>query len=117
MHDEEMIGGLLIVRSPTTASYYVPCTLPQARTLQPGSVLVDRAVEEMRAAGVRTWNWESSPSRDSGVYRYKKKWNSNEAAYRIYIWCSGGLEPLQEVGQERLATEFPHFFVYPFDRL
>ena len=117
MRDGQVIAGLLTVRAPATASYYIPCTLREARTLQPGTVLIDKAVQHMRAAGVLTWNWESSPSRDCGVYRYKRKWNSVESAYRIYVWCPAGVEILRKLGPERLAAEFPYFFVYPYDRL
>jgi hypothetical protein len=117
MKEGEVIAGLLVVFSPATASYYIPCTRDDARTLQPGTLLVDNAVRDLRAAGVRFWNWEASPDPESGVYRYKKKWNSIEASYRIYIWCPGGVEPLRRIGKDRLRDSFPAFFVYPYDQL
>jgi hypothetical protein len=117
LHEDKVIGGLLNVCSPATVSYYVPCAADEARTLQPITVLIDRAFQDARAAGRRVWNWESSPSRDCGVYRFKEKWNSRESLYRIYVWCPRGTGPLAELGRERIAAAFPFFFVYPFDRL
>lgn len=113
----EVIAALLLLHSPATVSYYVPCTRHDARNLQPGTLLVDRAFQDMRALGVRIWNWESSPNRESGVYEYKRKWGAAESGYRIYVWCCRGVEYLRQVGSDRLAHDFPYFFIFPFDQL
>jgi len=117
LQEGELIAGLLIVFSPATVSYYIPCTRDDARTLQPGTLLVDAAIQDMRSNGLRFWNWEGSPDRESGVYRYKKKWNSRESSFRIYLWCPCGVDPLKKIGKDRLRDQFPTFFVYPYDRL
>lgn len=113
----EMIGGLMVLASPLTVSYYIPCVLADARTLQPLVLLIDRAVQDARQRGNRYWNWESSPSRESGVYRFKQKWGSVEGLYRIYIQALCPVERLQELGERRISEYFPFYFVYPFDRL
>jgi hypothetical protein len=112
-----LIGGLLVVHSPVTVSYYIPCTRRESRPLQPGTALIDKAFRDMQAAGMRIWNWESSPRRGAGVYQFKGKWNATEASYRIYVWCFRGLQFLRQIGRARLAACFPHYFVYPYDRL
>lgn len=116
-HESEMIGGLLMIWSPLTASYYIPCALASARTLQPGTLLIDRAVQDARARGIHVWNWESSPSRKSGVYRFKKKWGSVEGSYRIYVQTFHPHEKFQQLGMDGILRHFPFYFVYPFDRL
>jgi hypothetical protein len=117
LRGDEMIAGLLVVFSASTASYYIPCSRDDAKTLQPGTLLIDSAVRDLRASGVRFWNWEGSPSPESGVYKYKKKWNSVESSYRVYIWCPCGTEELRRIGKDRLRDGFPAFFVYPYDQL
>ena len=112
-----MIGGLLIIHSPLTVSYYIPCTRTSARTLQPGALLINRASLDAQAHGIRYWNWEGSPSREDGVYRFKEKWGSVEGAYRIYVKAFRSLEIFRQLGKEHLARQFPFYFVYPFDRL
>jgi hypothetical protein len=116
-HDGEMIGGLLVLRSPMTVSYYIPCTLARARGFQPGTLLIDRAIRDARARGARYWNWESSPSRESGVFQFKKKWGSQEGRYRIYLQPFRSQQYFRDLGRERIADLFPYYFVYPFDRL
>jgi hypothetical protein len=117
VQNDALIGALLLVHSPATVSYYVPCTRHDARNLQPGTLLVDRAFQDMREAGARVWNWESSPNRESGVYEYKRKWGAEEKGYRIYVWCCRGVEALRRIENEQLARSFPYFYLYPFDRL
>ncbi len=112
----QMAGGLMVLWSPQTVSYYIPCVHPDAKTHQPGVALIQHAMECAAQAGLRFWNWESSPDRESGVYRFKKKWSAVEASYRIYlkIFCK---ERLEELGREGIVRHFPFFYVYPFSQL
>lgn len=112
-----MIGGLIYLLSPSTASYWIPASLDSERSLQPGTALLDHGIREAQALGLRVWNWESSPSRDSGVYAFKKKWGSSEAAYRIYVMPFVDRERLRDLGQAEIETHYPFYFVYPFNRL
>jgi GNAT superfamily N-acetyltransferase len=114
--DHQLISGLLVLSSPTTASYYVPCTLKDHRSHQPGTLLIARAIEDARARGLKYWNWESSANR-SGVLHFKKKWGSIEQEYRIYVKALPPEERLRQLGRERIAAMFPYFFVTPFDKL
>lgn len=113
----QVVAGLLVLWSASTLSYYMPCTLSSARSLQPGSLLIDHAVADARLRGIRFWNWESSPSRTSGVAHFKRKWGSREASYRIYVQALRPHEDFVRIGAEGIASQFPYYFVYPFDRL
>jgi len=113
----EMIGGLLVLWGPTIASYYIPCSLPEARSLQPNTVLIAAALRDAEKRGVCVWNWESSPTRDSGVYRFKKKWGSLESNYRVYVKTFRSMDEVCRLGREAISREFPFFYVWPFDRL
>jgi hypothetical protein len=116
-HAGEMIGGLVMLWGPSTASYYIPCTRPDMRPLQPGTALAGRAVRDAAAAGLRFWNWEGSPSRESGVFRFKAKWGSSESGYRIYVRPYAPAELFRSMGIDRLASEFPYVYVYPRELL
>lgn len=113
-HGGRMIGGLLMIWSPLTASYYIPCTIDSDRSLQSGTLLIDQAVKDARARGIRIWNWESSPSRESGAYQFKKKWGSVESSYRIYLETCHPRETFQKLGVNGISEQFPYYFVYPF---
>ncbi|HOX22443.1 MAG TPA: GNAT family N-acetyltransferase [Elusimicrobiales bacterium] len=113
----EMIAGLMMLFSQGVMSYYIPCTLTSARATQPSSTLIDYCVQQSRQMKVRYWNWESSPSKESGVYQFKNKWGSVEKDYRIYVRLFCGKDKLKALGQQKIAESFPYFFVYPFNRL
>ena len=93
--DERMIGGLIFLLSPSTASYWVPGSLHNERSNQPGTALLDHGIREAQSLGLHFWNWESSPSRESGVYAFKKKWGSTERSYRIYVVSFEGLDRMR----------------------
>jgi hypothetical protein len=116
-HAGRMIAGLVTMWGPSTASYYIPCTRPEMRPLQPGTALAGRAVCDAAAAGLRFWNWEGSPSRESGVYRFKAKWGSIQSPYRIYVRPYVPEEVFRTMGADRLTAEFPNVYVYPHARL
>lgn len=111
-----VIAGLLVLFSPATASYYMPCSLANYRSLQPGTLLIAKAMEDAKRRGLNYWNWESSPDR-SGVYQFKKKWGSREEEYRTYVKTFQSVEKIRQIGRDRLASEFPYYFVWPYDRL
>ena len=116
-HEGRFVAGLMVLQSPSVVSYYLPCNLDAARSLQPGMLLIDAAVQDARAAGRRWWNWEGSPSRESGVYMFKKRWGSTESPYRTYVLPFQPPETFAALGKDRIAAEFPFMFVYPFNRL
>ncbi|MBN1269871.1 MAG: GNAT family N-acetyltransferase [Kiritimatiellae bacterium] len=117
VRDDELLAGLLVIRSPVTVSYYLPCATAEARTLQPGTLLVDEAVRRAREEGARFWNWESSPGRDTGVYHFKEKWGSREETYKMYVQRLRPPGFFEKLGREGIERHFPFYFVYPFDRL
>ena len=74
-------------------------------------------MRDAATAGLRFWNWEGSPSRDSGVYRFKAKWGSSASPYRIYVRPYVPEEVFRTLGADRLRAEFPNVYVYPHARL
>lgn len=65
--------------------------------------------------GARTYNWQSSPSRNSGVYRYKQQWGARESIYYFVIRLLCPVERLINIGVETLKREFPLHFIVPYD--
>jgi len=117
MYEGEMIAGLITLYSKGVASYYIPCQKHETRSLQPIPFLIDHHMDKVRTAGVRYWNWESSPSLDSGVAFFKKKWGSMEGAYKIHVMPFQPESTFAELGVEVIQRNYPWFFVYPFNKL
>lgn len=117
MHEGRMIGALIMIYSPCTASYYLPCSIHEFRSFQPTTLLIHHAMRESVAVGRRIWNWESSPSAESGVYKFKKKWGSMDGRYAIFVNARREADFFRSTGTARIAENYPFFFVYPFNRL
>ena len=115
--DGKLIAALLVLKGPRTASYYLPCSDPEHRGLQAGTLLADRACRDAMSAGLEYWNWEGSPGRDSGVYKFKRKWNAEEIPYEISVVRLAETAALRELGSRGLAEAFPFYFVYPYSEL
>jgi hypothetical protein len=64
--------------------------------------------------GVRIYNWQSSPSRDSGVYRYKRQWGSREAPYTYVTRRLCDPARLSAIGREGVERAYPWHYVVPF---
>ncbi|MFC2150222.1 GNAT family N-acetyltransferase [Calditrichota bacterium] len=116
-YEGEIISGLITLRSFQTVSYYLPCNLPEFRSLQAGTLLIDEAANEAKQAGARFWNWESSPSRDSGVYQFKKRWGSEEQPFGILIIPGKSIDEIKQIGRQQLQEHYPYYFVIPFDKI
>jgi hypothetical protein len=116
-HEGKIIGALIMIYSPSTASYYLPCSIHEFRSLQPTTMLIHHAMKESITAGRRIWNWESSPSAESGVYKFKKKWGSLDGRYAIFTHARRGPDFFRSLGASVIAEKYPFFFVYPFHRL
>ncbi len=110
----EIVGGLIVLYSESTISYYLPCALDSARTLQPTTVMIDKCFRHAKQKGLRYWNWEASPGMGSGVYQFKKKWGSLTSEYKIFIKTFQPKEVFEKLGKAKISKEFPYFFVFPF---
>jgi hypothetical protein len=115
--EDRLIGGLIVIFSKTTLSYYLPCSLDSERTFQPVTYLIDYAFQKAKSRKIKYWNWESSPGSESGVYKFKKKWGSTDSKYRIYIKRLCDIKTIKDLGNEGIASNFPYFFVFPFNQI
>lgn len=77
-------------------------------------LLTDRSLDRAQARGARIYNWQSSPSRDSGVYRYKQQWGSLETDYYFLtrLFCSP--EYLARLGLDTVRAAYPGHYVVPY---
>lgn len=64
--------------------------------------------------GVRIYNWQSSPSRDSGVYRYKAQWGARELPYYFVtkLYCEASR--IRSIGLDVLKRDYALHFVVPY---
>jgi hypothetical protein len=118
-HDDEIIGGLIALMGGGALSYYLPCTRPDKRPLQPGLALLDRAVSIAREAGCRLLNFEASPDGQGAVYQFKARCGGEPSDYRVLVKLlrPGVLEEYRALTAAGLSREAPQAFLVPFEAL
>lgn len=118
-HDGEIIAGLICLVGAGVLSYYLPCTRPDKRSLQPGLLLLDHDVAIARARGCRLLNFEASPAIESSVYRFKARCGGRPVPYHVLVKLlrAGVIDEYRELAPEGLRREAPHAFVVPFEAL
>src|SRR5262249_27940382 len=80
----------------------------------PNFLNTDESLRRCRELGATHYNWQSAPSRASGVYRYKQQWGSRESTYHYVtkLFCPHGY--LARLGLDTLRREYPLHFVAPY---
>ncbi len=118
-HDGEIIAGLICLQGGGVLSYYLPCTRVDKRSLQPGLLLLDRAVAIARTAGCRILNFEGSPGVESSVHRFKARCGGQPVPYRVLVKLlrPGIVNDYRALTKDGLRREAPHAFVIPFEAI
>lgn len=111
--EDDVVAGLVTLWGSATLSYTVPFALPEERTHQPGTLLVDVVARDARARGLRWLNFESSPRRGDSVYEYKRQWGAGLLRYAVLCFYPNGREQLAGVADAELRAAYPHYFVRP----
>jgi hypothetical protein len=115
--DGDLVAGLICFMGGGVLSFYLPCTRPDARSLQPGLLLLDRAVAMARDAGCRLVNFEGSPGVDGSVFRFKARCGGEPVQYHalVKLLRPGVLDEYRAMTPAGLAAEAPHAFLVPFN--
>jgi hypothetical protein len=113
--DGRPIAALLLFYFNKTVEYFTPVIKEEYRSLQPLSKLIYEGMKDALKDGYKHWNWGGTWKAQEGVYRFKKRWGTSDYPYFYYtkIYDKG----LLDLSKEELLSEYPHFFVLPFDKL
>jgi hypothetical protein len=106
----KMVGGLITLIQGSLGDVYALAASDSG--MKDGAVyaLCVTAMRSLQAKGARLLSWESSPGRDSGVYRFKQHWGAREVKYRVLTWRTGDIEQA-----DGLTDLFPYHFIIPWE--
>lgn len=118
-HGGEIVAGLICLMGGGVLSYYLPCTRTESRSLQPGLLLLDRAVAIARDAGCRLLNFEASPAVEGSVYKFKARCGGTPVTYRVFVklLTPSALDTYRALGADALGAQVPQAFIVPFSAL
>lgn len=111
----QLLGGTLFLIGRGIVDYFSTAFSTESMNLYPGTLILHNAFTRFMKLGIKRFNWQSSPSRDSGVYNYKKRWGALEGQHLILTRILGDpavftTRPLSEV-----RDAYGAHFVLPYD--
>lgn len=113
--DGQPVAALLVFHYGVTSEYYTPVIREAYRELQPMSLLIFTAMTEAAIAGQRWWNWGGTWPSQEGVYRFKKRWGTEDRKYLYHVQLNRP-EILRET-PAAVSAAYPFFYVLPFSLL
>jgi len=98
----QLLGGTLFLIGRGIVDYFSTAFHTESMKLYPGTFILNKALHQFIELGIKRFNWQSSPSRDSGVYKFKERWGAQEGQYLILTKVLGDAtvftgRPLAEV--------------------
>ncbi len=110
----ELLGGGLFVRGRGIVDYFSCAYNEAGMELNANVPVVDAAVKYYMDLGIKWLNWQSSPSRESGVYEFKKRWGAVEGEYLILTKVLSDPQVLTRRPLAEIRDAYSHHFVLPY---
>lgn len=109
------VAALLLFYYNKTVEYYTPTIIEAYRSIQPLSLLIYQAMQDAILDRYTHWNWGGTWLTQDGVYDFKKRWGTSDLPY--YYFTKLYDEKLRTLTREQLLSEYPNFYVMPFNKL
>jgi len=93
----------------------MPVIKAEHRSSQPLSLIIYEAMLEAAEQGYKYWNWGGTWKSQDGVYRFKKRWNTQDKPY--YYFTKVMNSELIALPRETIEEEYAGFYVLPFNSL
>ena len=112
--DKIASGGLFVHHQQVCDAFMLSMDRNYSK-MAPNYLLILEAMKTMQNRGLRFFNWQSSPNRDSGVYKFKEKWASVEREYYFVTKLYCDLDYILSAGLDKIRANYPKNFIVPFD--
>jgi hypothetical protein len=113
--DGGVVAALLLFWFGEVAEYFTPAVDHDHRPNQPLAAILDTALTDAHARGLRWFNWGGTWNSQDGVYRFKHKWGARDARYRYFVKVND--RALLDLSAHELRERFGDFYVVPFSAL
>jgi len=116
-YNGQLISGILLIFFNKIVDYFISSNDVNYKSFQANSLLIDYAINWAKKNGFKYWNWQSSPSRESGVYRFKAQWGSLDGEHYYLTKVLGDLTALKKCSVEQIKREYEWYYVIPYNQL
>ncbi len=111
----EAVAALLVFYYNQTVEYFTPVVKKEYRDTQSLSGLIFSAMSDAASKGYKWWNWGGTWLSQSGVYRFKSRWGTQDLPYKYFTSVHN--PTVLKSDQQTLLRDYPSFFTVPFSAL
>lgn len=108
-------AGLLTLSRGRTTEYVVPVTDWEQRNLHGLEALIHESMCHSLRAGRDIYSFGGTWASQEGLLRFKRQFNAEDHPYHYYVRVYD--KALYSCDKAVLTTDFPHYFVAPYDAL
>jgi lipid II:glycine glycyltransferase (peptidoglycan interpeptide bridge formation enzyme) len=116
-HEEKLIFGGIYLFDEKEIDAFMMSADSGYRNLRASYLVTRRMLEWGHNNRMSTFNWMSSPMRNDGVYRFKKKWGSNERVFFYLTKVLGDISTWTKMGYHELMDAYSFHYLLPFNLL
>jgi hypothetical protein len=112
--DGALVAGAHTVRHHRVMDSFQQGVDSTYRQQSPNFLAVERTLADAVSHGVEIFNWQSSPSRRSGVYAFKQQWGSVDRPYFFLSRLFRSVDHIRRIGLAKLQQDYAWHFVVPY---
>jgi len=114
---DKVIGGALFVGINKVLDIFMMSVDSDYLSKQPNSLMVFELLKYAEEKKYIYFNWQSSSSRNSGVYSYKKEWGADEGIHYYLTKIIEDISPLKCSSLETVRQKYKWHYVMPYKYL
>jgi hypothetical protein len=109
-----LLGGTLFLIGRGIVDYFSTAFNAESMKLYPGTLILHDAFHKFIELGIKRFNWQSSPSRDSGVYDFKARWGAQESENVVMTKVLGDSKVFTQRPLSEVRDAYGLHFVLPY---
>ncbi len=109
----KMVGGGVFLYG-WSQDIYLRATLSEYKKLGAGILLDYTMLKRASERNVNAYNFQSSPSRESSSFMYKRGWGCKEGNTYYYTKMLTNISKFIKAGKQAVSCAFPHFYTLPY---
>jgi hypothetical protein len=117
LNQGKMISAALVLYNDRMLDAYMMCMDSEYRQLRSNFLIIYHIMKWANDNGISIFNWQSSPSRWNGVFRWKEQWGSRELKSLYLTKILGGISQWKNTDLHELREAYRFHYLLPFNLL
>jgi len=117
LNQEKIISAALVLYNDRMLDAYMMCMDSEYRQMRSNFLIIYHIMKWANDNGISIFNWQSSPSRGNGVFRWKEQWGSRELASLYLTKIFGDISQWKNTDLSELREAYRFHYLLPFNLL